>query len=64
MSIEKPYPPESPSTRQREQPDGDRREDGEADVLDVPQADGDSGDGPVETPVNPLDDRAGKRKGR
>jgi len=64
MSFKKPYAPDSASTRQAERPLGDRREDGEADVVDVPQADGDSGEGSVEKPVKPVDDRAGKQKRR
>jgi len=46
------------------------REDGEADVVDVPQADGDSavkpGDAvqPVEKPARPLDNRANGWRGR
>ena len=54
MFFGKPRAPDSPATRQAERPLRDRREDGEADVVDVPQADGDSGVKPAEKPAKPV----------
>ena len=48
MVNKKPSAPDPRAIRPVEHPRGDRREDGEADVIDVPQADGDSGDNPDE----------------
>ena len=48
MVYKSPSAPDPRSTRPVEHPRGNRREDGEADVIDVPQADGDSGDKPEE----------------
>ena len=70
MVYKRPAAPDSPATRSTEQPSGDRREDGEADVLDVPQADGDSGENPdeverpVEVPAKLRDNRANGWRGR
>ena len=70
MVYQRPAAPDSPATRSAEQPTGDRREDGEADVLDVPQADGDSGENPdevarpAEKPAKVLDNRASGWRGR
>ena len=64
MSFEKPSAPDLPAARQAEKPNRDRRENGEADVVDVPQADGDSRVKPAEKPAKPVDNRANGWKGR
>lgn len=68
MFFKKTRAPDSPATRSAEKPNRDRREDGEADVIDVPQAepqaDGDSGPKPAEQPAQPVDHRANGWKGR
>ena len=48
MTLVKPVTPDSRATRLAEQPTKVGREDGEADVVDVPQADGDSAVKPAE----------------
>ena len=64
MFFKKTRAPQSPAARSAEQPSRDRREDGEADVIDVPQADGDSGPKPAEKPAKPVDNRANGWRGR
>ena len=64
MFFGKSRAPGSPASRQAEGPNRDRRENGEADVVDVPQADGDSGVKPAEKPAKPMDNRANGWKGR
>ena len=65
MFFRKSHASESPATRQAKQPNRDRRENGEADVVDVPQADGDSSRvKPAEKPAKPVDNRANGWKGR
>ena len=61
---------DSPATGSGGQSRRDRREDGEADVVDVPQADGDSAVDPAPVvrpsgkPAKPVDDRANGWRGR
>ena len=64
------FTPDSPATGSAGQPTRDRREDGEADVVDVPQADGNSAVDPapvvrtIERPAKPVDNRARSWRGR
>ena len=64
MTLVKPVTPDSRATRLAEQPTKVGREDGEADVVDVPQADGDSAVKPAEKPARPVDNRATGWRGR
>ena len=63
MTLVKPVTPDSRATKPG-------REDGETDVVDVPQADGDSAAKPAdvvrpaEKPARPIDNRANGWKGR
>jgi len=64
MFFGKTRAPDSSATRSADNPSRDRREDGEADVVDVPQADGDSRVKPAEKPAKRVDNRANGWKGR
>ena len=70
MTLVKPVTPDSRATRLAEQPTKPGRQDGEADVVDVPQADGDSAVKPAEAvqpaekPARPVDNRANGWRGR
>ena len=70
MPLVKPISPDSRATRPAEKPARVAREDGEANVVDVPQADGDSAVKPAdaiqpaEKPPKAVDNRANGWRGR